>query len=145
MSAAVLFRIASLVAAIQGLAHGTLVLTYKPVHGAAEVAVVDAMKSNHFLFAGALRSYWGFYTGYAMMSAFTCFVEALLLWQLGRFAETNEALVRSIAAVFILFNIGHALLAAKFFFPLPAVFDLLLVLLLGASFIATGGGASSVR
>ena len=56
------------------------------------------------------------------------------------FAGTNDAHGRAIAAVFILFNVGHALLATRFFFPLPPAFDLFLVVLLGASFIATQRG-----
>lgn len=130
MSAAVLLRVAAVVAAVQGAAHLTLVLRYTPTHGALEIAVIDAMKSNHFLFGGFSRSYWDFYSGYAMMSAFTCFIEAIVFWQLSRFAGSNAAAVRPLAAVFILFNVGHALLAARYFFMVPVIFDVLLVLLL---------------
>jgi len=134
MTAVNTLRIAAAAAAIQGAAHGAMVLRYTPVHGAAEAAVVAAMQSNHFLFAGALRSYWDFYTGYAMMSAFTCAIEALMLWRLAAYVRTSGDVVRSVAAVFVLFNAGHAVLAAHFFFVLPVTFDLLLIALIGASF-----------
>lgn len=136
MNAIILLRIAAIVAAIQGLAHGTLIWTYKPRHGPAESAVIEAMQVNHFAFMGVSRSYWDFYFGYAMMGAFTCVVEAVLFWQLSRFAGTSSAAVRAVAAVFILFNIGHALLATKFFILTPIVFDVVLVVLLGAAMIA---------
>ena len=128
-----LLRVAAIVAAVQGTAHATLVLKYTPAHGAAELAVVEAMQSYHFLFGGFSRTYWDFYFGYAMMSAFACFIEALVFWQLSKFAGEHAPVVRSVAAVFILFNVGHAILATRYFFILPAAFDALLVLLLGAA------------
>jgi hypothetical protein len=134
----ILLRIAAIVAAIQGLAHGTLIWTSTPRHGPAERAVIDAMQANHFAFIGVSRSYWDFYFGYAMMGAFTCIVEAVLFWQLSRFAGTSSAAVRAVAGVFILFNIGHAVLAARFFILTPIVFDAVLIVLLGAAIVATG-------
>jgi hypothetical protein len=46
--------------------------------------------------------------------------------------------VRAVAGVFILFNIGHAVLAARFFILTPIVFDAVLIVLLGAAIVATG-------
>lgn len=140
MRAPAILRAASAAAAIQGSAHGLLVWRYTPKR-AAEVAVVDAMQSNHFSFMGASRSYWDFYFGYAMMGAFTCIVEAVLFWQLARVARTNPGAVVPIAAAFVLFNIGHALLAARFFMPTPIVFDLLVAALLGAAMAASTSSA----
>jgi hypothetical protein len=134
----ILLRIAAIVAAIQGLAHGTLIWTSTPRHGPAERAVIDAMQANHFTFIGVSRSYWDFYFGYAMMGAFTCIVEAVLFWQLSRFVGTSSAAVRAVAGVFILFNIGHAVLAARFFILTPIVFEAVLIVLLGAAIVATG-------
>jgi len=131
----ILLRIAALLAAIQGLAHGTLVWRYRPSHGAAEVAVIDAMQSNRFNFAGMTRSYWDFYFGYAMVNAFVCLIEAMLFWYLARMAQTTPRAVAPIAAIFVLFNIGHALLAARFFIPIPIVFDLALAALLATAAI----------
>ena len=142
MSAVLFLRIAAIAAAVQGAAHGTLVLTYKPTHGAAEVAVIEAMQATSFVVGGAPRTYWGFYFGYAMMGALTCFIEALVFWQLSRFVTASGALVRAVVAVFILFNVVHALLAARFFFAVPVVFDLLLVLLLSAAIFATMRGTT---
>jgi hypothetical protein len=126
----ILLRIAAGLAAIQGLAHGTLVWRYRPHHGSAEVAVIAAMQSHRFNFAGMTRSYWDFYFGYAMVNAFVCLIEAMLLWQLARQAQSSAYPVAPIAAIFVLFNVGHALLAARFFIPTPIVIDLALAALL---------------
>ncbi|MFI5228333.1 MAG: hypothetical protein ACHQWU_04645 [Gemmatimonadales bacterium] len=143
----ILFRLAAGLAAIQGLAHGTLVWRYRPRHGAAEVAVIDAMQRNRFNFGGLTRSYWDFYFGYAMVNAFVCLIEAVLFWQLARMTRSAPRDVAPIAAIFVLFNVGHALLAARFFIPIPIVFDVALAALLAIAGIrsaATRSGHTDV-
>jgi hypothetical protein len=134
-----LFRTAAVLALIQGLTHGTLVWRYQPRHGSAEIAVVAAMQNNHFFaFGPAMRSYWDFYFGYAMVNAFICVIEALLFWHLATMARTAPGLAAPIAGIFVVFNLGHALLAVRFFIPAPIVFDLLL-----AGLLAIAGARSA--
>jgi hypothetical protein len=130
-----LVRTAATLAAVQGIAHGTLFLRAKPRHGPAEVAVIEAMQGNRFDFARATRSYWDFYIGYGLEAAAACLVEAVLFWQLARMAESQPALVRPTVALFVLVNLGHALLAARYFFYVPIVFDLLIATCLGGAFL----------
>jgi hypothetical protein len=136
INAATILRIAAVLAAIQGTAHGALFIRAKPLHGAAEVAVIEAMKSNRFEFAGATRSYWDFYFGYGLEAAAVCLVEAVLFWQLARIADSHPTLVRPAVALFVLANVGHALLMGRYFFTLPLVFDLLIAACLGWAFVA---------
>jgi hypothetical protein len=136
VNTATILRIAAVLAAVQGTAHGTLFLRAKPRHGAAEVAVIEAMKSNRFDFAGAVRSYWDFYFGYGLEAASICIVEAVFFWQLAKIATTQPTLVRPIVALFIVANIGHALLTARYFFYVPIAFDLLLAACLAWAFVA---------
>ena len=133
MTTATLLRTAAGLAAVQGIAHGTLFLRAKPRHGPAEIAVIQAMQSKRFDFAGATRSYWDFYIGYGLEAAAACVVEAVLFWQLARMAQSQPALVRPTVVLFVLVNIGHALLAARYFFYVPIVFDLLIAFCLGAA------------
>jgi hypothetical protein len=131
-----LLRTAAILAAVQGTAHGALFLRAKPRHGPVEVAVIQAMQGNRFDFAGSTRSYWDFYVGYGLEAAAACLVEAVLFWQLARMAASQPALVRPTIALFVLVNIGHALLAARYFFYVPIVFDLLIAACLGAALLA---------
>jgi len=145
LSTVILLRIAAALAAIQGLAHGTLFVSAKPRYGAAEVAVVEAMKSNRF-FAGGTRSYWDLYFGYGLIAAAACLVEAVLLWQLARIAESNPQLVRPILGLLILTNVGHALLVARYFlFYVPIAFDALIAAFLAWAFIVAAAGTSPSR
>jgi hypothetical protein len=138
MSASTILRFSAFLAAVQGIAHGVLFLRAKPRHGAAEVAVIDAMKSNHFDFAGAARSYWDFYFGYGLEAAAVCIVEAILLTQLASIAELQPAVVRPTVALCIAANLGHALLTARYFFYLPIVFDVSIAAVLIWAFVVAG-------
>ena len=134
----ILLRIAAILAAVQGLAHIALFASAKPRYGAAEVAVIEAMKTNRF-FTGGTRSYWDMYFGYGLIAGGVCLVEAVLLWQLARIAAVNPALPRPILALLVLANIAHVLLVARYFmFVIPMVFDVLIAALLAWAYIAIG-------
>lgn len=130
-----LLKAASMVALLQGIAHGGLVLTAKPSHGPREAALIDAMQSQHFDFLGWSRTYWGFYLGYGLMVAFVCVIEAALFWQLARLARSSPAAARPVAGLFCLANVGFALIVWRFFFFVPIVPDLLIAALLGVVFL----------
>ena len=131
MTMTMILRITAALAAIQGIAHGALFLGAKPRHGPAEEAVVAAMKTNRFDFAGATRSYWDFYTGYGIEAAGACLIEAVLLWQLARIAGTQPATVRPILLLLVFANLAHIALTARYFFYVPIVFDVALIACLG--------------
>lgn len=135
MKTIVLVRGAAILAALQGLAHAGLFVSAKPRHGDAEIAVITAMKTNRF-FAGGL-GYWDYYFGYGLVAASACLVEAVLLWQIAAIAATQPTLVRPMVGVFVLANLGHALLLARYFkFPLPIAFDLIIASVLVFALLA---------
>jgi hypothetical protein len=129
-----LFRVAAVVAAVQGAGHAALILVQRPTHGPAEVALVAAMQSEAFRFGGALRTYWGFYIGYAMMAALTCECEALLFWRTASLAEI-PAVTAAVASTFLIFNLAHAWLAMRYFFYVPVIFDLVVAALLALAWV----------
>ena len=141
MTTVLALRIAAVLAAIQGLAHGALFITAKPRHGDAEVAVISAMKSGRF-FAGGL-SYWDNYFGYGLIAAAICFVEAVLFWQLAKLAATQPATVRPIVALFIAWNVLHALILTRYFkFPLPIAFDVIVAIALAVALFLARSSAT---
>ena len=125
VTTAVILRAVAFFAALQGLAHGWLFVTATPRHGAAELAVIEAMKTNRF-FAGDL-GYWDFYFGYGVLAAAACLVEAALFWQLARVAQAQPLLVRPMVMLFAAANVCHAVLLTRYFkFPVPIAFDLVI-------------------
>ncbi|HWA29735.1 MAG TPA: hypothetical protein VG867_01495 [Rhizomicrobium sp.] len=138
MRASGVLRIASLVALVQGAVHTALFLTARPGHGAEEEAVIAAMQSHHFLFSGQPRSYWDFYFGYGLLAALVVFVEAILFWMLAGIAKDSPQRTRPIVALFILYNIAHATILMRYFFPLPIVMDGLVTATLVWAFAVAG-------
>jgi hypothetical protein len=126
-------RAAALVALVQGLAHGALVLSAKPTHGPAEQMVVDTMKQYAFDFSGAHRSYWDLYFGYALLAAGACLAEAALLWLVAPMAYEAPQRLRRLVLLIVLANVAHALMVVRFFFFVPMVPDVLVIGLLAMS------------
>lgn len=138
MKPAVLLRVAAVLALIQFCAHTAMIVTYVPKHGAEERAVVDAMRSHVFLFSGQPRSYWDFYFGYGLFVAAGCLVGAALFFQLAAIARSQPGLIRPIAGLFLLANIGYVVLTSLYFFLLPGCFDAAIAIALGAAIYTAG-------
>lgn len=129
MNTTLLLRTAAVLTAIQGIAHGGLVISATP-RSDAETAVVTAMKAGRF-FGNGTRGYWDLYFGYGLIAAAICLLEAVLLWQLSRIALVQPALARPIVVLLLVWNVGHALLVWRYFaFPIPVAFDLLVAVCL---------------
>jgi hypothetical protein len=136
MKLSTLLRITAIVAVIQFIGHATLFITAVPTHGQEEVNLIEVMKSHLFNLGGfKLHSYWDLYFGYGLMAAFTVFIEAILFWLLSNIVKATPIVIRPTAALFILANIGHAILLWMYFsFLLPIAFDLIIIILLGLAF-----------
>jgi hypothetical protein len=135
MTMPTVLRLAALVALLQFLAHTALFVRSKPTHGDAEVAVVETMKAHRFNFGGSMRSYWDMYFGYGIEAAFVCLVEAILFWQLAAIATTAPMIARPIIMLFLVANVGHAVLVLRYFFLVPLVPDVLIAILLATALI----------
>jgi hypothetical protein len=130
-------RLASLLALLQYCAHALLFLSARPTHGAAEAAVIDAMKAHRFEFSGLTRSYWDFYFGYGLLAILWGLVEVVLLWQLPTLAANDLSRVRPTVALLILANVAHAALAWTYFFPAPVIGDVVVAACLAWTFFAS--------
>jgi hypothetical protein len=144
MRTATLLRATAVLAFVQFCAHMARFLSYVPKHGPDEFGVVEAMQSHSFIFAGATRSYWDFYFGYGLMAACNCLVEFVLFWQLASIAKSSPAVIKPVAGLFLVANVGYAILVLIYFFPLPAYFDIAIAILLGGVlFTASRGGGKN--
>jgi hypothetical protein len=130
-----LLRLASALTFIQGLAHGALVFTFHPTHGPDEAAVIAAMRAHTFDFGGFHHTYWQMYYGYELFVVVTCFVQAALLYFLGELSAHHPRRTEPLILIFILANVGYAILMGRFFFLPPLVFDILIAITLSAALI----------
>jgi hypothetical protein len=140
MRTATLLRATAVLAFVQFCAHAARFVSYVPQHGPDESGVVEAMKSHSFIFSGATRSYWDFYFGYGLMAAFNCLIEFVLFWQLASIAKSSAAVIKPVAGLFLVANVGYAILVLIYFFPLPAYFDIAIAILLGGVLFSASRG-----
>jgi hypothetical protein len=132
MNAKILLRTAAVLVAIQSVLHTIGGVFGKPLPGAAETAYA-AMKSNHFLVMGLDRSYWLFFIGFGLCITVSMVTEAAVFWLLGSLVSTMGMRLRPILVVFTLGYAALTVLAGAFFFPIPEIWNLVVVACLFAS------------
>jgi len=135
MKTSTLLKIAAVLMFLYFAGH-TAGAPWTPGEAAADVAVVEAMKSDHFPVIGMSRSYWDFYFGFGLIISVMQLFQAVLLWQLGTLAKTDAARLRPIIAVFCLSLIVNAILSWTYFFPIPVVMAVLIAICLALAFVS---------
>jgi hypothetical protein len=81
MNAKTSLRIAAVLTLIHSILHTIGGVFGKPVPGPAEQAVA-AMKVNHFVLMGSLRSYWDFFVGFGLAISIFLITDAVVFWLL---------------------------------------------------------------
>ena len=131
----ILLRIAAVATLLYCLGH-TMGAPWTPSTGPQEAAVVEAMKSVRFDVMGSSRTYWDFYVGFgAVISAYLA-VQAVTLWQLGTLAKDNLNAVRPMVAAFLLAFVVNAILVWVFFFVVPLILAIAIVVCLGLAYFS---------
>jgi len=135
MKPAILLRIAAIITLLYFAGH-TAGIPWTPVQGAGESAVLEAMKIHRFDVQGFARTYWDFYFGFGVAISGYLLVQAVGLWQLASLAKNEAARLRPIVASFFVAFVFNAVVAWKYFFPVPAVFAAAIAICLGLAFLA---------
>jgi hypothetical protein len=135
MKTSTLLKIAAILMFLYFAGH-TAGAPWTPGEAAADVAVVDAMKSSHFPVIGMSRSYWDFYFGFGLIISVMQLFQAVLLWQLATLAKTDDARLRPIIAIFCASLIINAILSWMYFFPIPLVMAVLIAICLALAFVS---------
>jgi hypothetical protein len=101
------------------------------------------MKSHHFNFMGASRSYWDFHLGYGLFTSVNLLVQTVLFWQLASAVKSNPQSVRPIIALFSVCFLLLAVLSARYFFIAPAVFEAAIAICLALAWVTARPGTSA--
>ena len=133
MSAVVLLRIAAIISLLFTAGHTMGGLKKWSPMG--QNAVLTAMTDVRFEAMGATRSYLDFFMGFGWSISVAMLLQSILLWQMAALARTDAAGVRPMIAVFALAQLASAIIAWCFIFPLPALFSVVLVIVLVAAFV----------
>ena len=137
MKTSTLLRIAAVITFLYFAGH-TAGIPWTPGEGAADAAVIEAMKSDHFLVMGVLRSYWDFYFGFGVTISVVLLAQAVILWQLAALAKTDGARLRPIIATFFVAFVVNAILGWMYFFAIPAVMATVIATFLAIAFVTAG-------
>jgi hypothetical protein len=119
-------RLTALVALVQAIGHGALFLTARPASGSAADRVISAMRSESFDY-GLLgfRTYWDMYFGYGIITIVLALGLAALIWVAAGIGNLRQQ--RQLVAVIGAIVAAHAVVVFKYFFLLPFVFDLVVL------------------
>jgi hypothetical protein len=127
MNKPVLFlRIASVLTLIHAVLHTIGGVFGKVGSGPAAVAA-DAMKANHFLVMGNMRTFWDFYHGMGLAATIALTSEAVLFWQLGTLAKTDAQRIRPIIATFAIAYSAMSVNSYAYFFFGPVIAEIFIV------------------
>jgi hypothetical protein len=138
-----LIRIASGLTILHAVLHTIGGVLSKPNNGAAEIAIIDAMKSRAFNVMGSMRTYWDFFFAYGILISIALLVEGILLWQVATLAKSNAAAIKPILLLFTLNFIVTSVIAWKYFFFAPAVTEMLIAAFLTAAYFAASSKATA--
>ena len=141
MKTSTILRIAAVLSFLLFAGH-TSQIPWTPGEGPADLAVVEAMRSDHFEVIGVSRSYWDFYFGWGLMISVLFLLEAILLWQLGGLAKTLARRLRPIIALFLAAFGANAIFSWTYFFAIPAVMTTLIAICLALALITSGKAES---
>ena len=133
MTTTLLLRLASAIALLFALGHSFGGTTRWSPMG--ENAVLKAMATVRFDTMGANRSYLDLYMGFGWSLSVALLLQAALLWQIAALARSNSAQVKPIIATFALATLASGVIAWLFIFPVPALFSLVLLLVLVAAYL----------
>jgi hypothetical protein len=98
--------------------------------------VLKSMMDVRFDAMGVNRSYFDFFMGFGWSISVFMLMQTILLWQLASLATTEASRLRPIIAVMALATLASGVIAWRFIFPVPALFSLVLALVLGLAYIS---------
>ena len=128
MKTTLLLRIASAVSLLFAIGHtfgGTK--RWSPM---GENTVLEAMTAVRFDTMGANRSYLDLYMGFGWSLSIALLLQSTLLWQLASLARSDASQVKPIIATFAAATLASGVIAWFFIFPVPALFSLVLLIIL---------------
>jgi hypothetical protein len=95
--------------------------------------LVSSMRSMRFSTNGFDRTYWDFYVGFGLFVSVLMVFAAIIAWQLGGLAPSTLAAMRVSAWGFVVCFAAVTYLSWRYFFTLPIIFSIAILLCLAAA------------
>jgi len=128
MKASSLYRIASILLLLFAIGHTWGFRQIDPRWGID--SMIKSMQSVHFKANGFDRTYWDFYVGFGLFVTILMLFASVVAWQLAGLSAQTLAMMRSTAWGFVLCFAIVALLSWRYFFLIPLIFSLVILVCL---------------
>ena len=141
MSTSAILRIAAIVAFLFFAGH-TAGVPWTPGSEAKSTEIANLLKSLPVPDIEPARTYWDFYFGFGLsISVYLCAL-AVLLWQTASLSIRYPSAAKPIMLTLFLSYLFVGILAAKFFFAIPAVSAALVCILIAIAWLHIARGGS---
>jgi hypothetical protein len=131
MKVSFLYRTASVLLLLWAAGH---TIGFRQIDPAWHVdSLVDSMKSTHFNANGSVRTYWDFFVGFGLFVSVLMVFAAIVAWQLGGLPAETLARMRLVAWGFVICVGIVTWLSWRYFFVIPVVFSVAILLCLAAA------------
>jgi hypothetical protein len=131
MKVSLLYRTASVLLLLFAAGH---TIGFRQIDPAWHVdSLVDSMKSTHFNANGSVRTYWDFFVGFGLFVSVLLVFAAIVAWQLGGLPAETLARMRLATWGFVICVGIVTWLSWRYFFVIPVVFSIAILLCLAAA------------
>jgi hypothetical protein len=137
MKASLLYRISSILLLLFAVGHTAGFLQVDPTWHVD--SLVQAMKTTHFSANGSDRTYWDFFVGFGLFVTVLMVFASSVAWQFGSLSSESLAAMRLGRWGFVVCFAAVAYLSWRYFFNIPIVFSIVILLCLGAAAWLSGG------
>ncbi|HLJ47214.1 MAG TPA: hypothetical protein VKU01_14455 [Bryobacteraceae bacterium] len=137
MKASLLYRISSILLVLFAIGHTFGFLQIDPTWGVD--SLVQSMKSTHFNVNGAERTYWDFFVGFGLFVTALMLLASVIAWQFGSLPPATLSAMRLSAWAFVVCFAVVAYLSWRYFFIVPLVFSIAILVCLSAAAWRSGG------
>ena len=131
MKASLLYRIASILLLLFAVGHTLGFRRVDPKWGID--SLISSMRSIRFNANGFERTYWDFFVGFGLFVSVLMVFAAVIAWQFGGLAPGTLAGMRLSAWGFVVCFAGVAYLSWRYFFTIPIIFSIVILLCLTAA------------
>ena len=131
MKASMWYRIASVLLLLFAAGHLLGFRQSDPTWGVD--ALLGSMRSIHFDVQGFNRTYWDFFVGFGLFVSVLLLFAAIVAWQLGSLPTETLARMRAVAWGFVICVGIVTWLSWRYFFVIPVVFSIAILLCLAAA------------
>lgn len=129
------YRLASIVLLLNLLGHSFGALINTPDFGSESLRIAAIMKSAHFQAQGFDVTFYGFYEGFGWSVSVFLGFSAWITWVLGGWTVEFRRRLSAVTGALLLSYVLQLVICWKYFFPIPIVFTLVIILLLGVGFL----------